>query len=141
MDLSDDLLQTLRDLRRQRQEEAMRHGVNEIPEWVFVNRQRGFPNMAGSRLRSFKKVLRKAGLRNIRFHDLRHTFASQLLCNGANILYVSQQLGHANPQVTMKIYAKWIPNKGQREVVNSLPSLNRRLPDTPDNSKTEKVVV
>ncbi len=140
VDLSDDLLQTLRDLRCQRQEEAMRHGVNEIPEWVFVNRQRGFPNMAGSRQRSFKKVLRKAGLRNIRFHDLRHTFASQLLCNGANILYVSQQLGHANPQVTMKIYAKWIPNEGQREVMNSLPSLNRGLSNTSDNSKNEKAV-
>ena len=84
--------------------------------------------------RNFKRVLRKAELRAIRFHDLRHTFASQLLSNGANPLYVSQQLGHATPAITMKIYAKWIPQKGQREVMNSLPVLSR-----PGNSQAEKV--
>ncbi|MDA2935466.1 hypothetical protein MYX82_14185, partial [Acidobacteria bacterium AH-259-D05] len=54
----------------------------------------------------------------------RHGFASQLLCSGANVLYVSQQLGHANPQITMKIYSHWIPNDNQRETMNKLPSLN-----------------
>ena len=86
--------------------------------------------------RNFKRVLKKAGLRSIRFHDLRHTFASQLLSKGANILYVSQQLGHADPSITLKIYAKWIPTTGQREAMNVLPFVSRR-----DTILKEKVAV
>jgi len=141
VDLSDDLLEALSNLRRQMQEEAMRKGKNEIPKWVFANYRGSFLDMNNVKRHHFKRTLRKAGLRDIRFHDLRHTFASQLLCNGANILYVSQQLGHANPQITMKIYSHWIPNDNQREAMNRLPSLNRRLSDVSDNSKTEKAVV
>jgi hypothetical protein len=37
--------------------------------------------------------------------------------------YVSQQLGHANPQITFRVYAHWIPNNSQRKAVNRLPSL------------------
>ena len=125
IDLSDDLLEALSKLRRQMQEEAMKEGRNELPQWVFANHCGSCTDMNNVKARNFKRVLRKAGLRDIRFHDLRHTFASQLLCNGANILYVSQQLGHANPGITMKIYSHWIPNDSQREVMNRLPSLSR----------------
>ena len=59
----------------------------------------------------------------VRIHDLRHTYASLLLSKGEHVLYVSNQLGHSNPQFTMKIYAHWIPYEGQREAVNRLPSL------------------
>jgi len=131
VDLSDDLLEALSNLRRQMQEEAMRKGKNEIAQWVFANHCGSFADMNNVKGRNFKRVLRKAGLRDIRFHDLRHTFASQLLCNGANILYVSQQLGHANPQITMKIYSHWIPNDNQREVMNRLPSLSSRANSQP----------
>ena len=113
----------------------MRQGRNEIPEWVFAENG-SFTYINNVKSRNFKGVLRKTGIRDIRFHDLRHTFASQLLSNGTNILYVSQQLGHANPAITMKIYAKWIPKEGQREAMNKLPSLSRR-----DNSKEEKAAV
>ncbi len=141
VDLSDDLLEALSNLRRRMQEEAMKKGKNEIPKWVFANHKGNFLAMNNVKRRYFKKVLHKAGLRDIRFHDLRHTFASQLLCNGANILYVSKQLGHANPQITMKIYSHWIPNDNQREAMNRLPSLNRGLSDVSDNSKIERVGV
>jgi len=126
VDLSDDLLETLRDFRKQNQQEALKKGRNEIPEWIFANRLGSFIDIKNVKSRNFKRVLKKAGLRSIRFHDLRHTFASQLLSNGTNVLYVSQQLGHANPGITMKIYAKWIPTEGQREAMNKLPSLSRR---------------
>jgi integrase len=39
------------------------------------------------------------------FHDLRHTFASLLIAQGANVVYVSRQLGHADPAITLKVYA------------------------------------
>ena len=102
IDLSDHLLETLKDLRKQKQEEALKEGRNEIPEWVFANGLGGFADIKNIKFRNFKRVLRKAGIRDIRFHDLRHTFASQLLSNGTNVLYVSQQLGHSNPGITIR---------------------------------------
>ncbi len=70
-----------------------------------------FPNGAGNPeghgnllRRGFKPFLRKAGLREIRFHDLRHTYASMLFESGANIKYVSEVLGHANPTITLNVY-------------------------------------
>jgi len=115
VDLSDDLLETLSNLRC----------LMQFSKWVFSD-SGIFMNIKNVKVRNFKRVLRRAGIRDIRFHDLRHTFASQLLSNGTNILYVSQQLGHSNPGITMKIYAKWIPKEGQREAMNKLPSLSRR---------------
>ncbi len=140
VDLSDHLLETLSDYRRERQQEALKKGRNEIPEWVFASHSGSFTNINCVKTRNFKKVLKKAGLRSIRFHDLRHTFASQLLSNGTNLLYVSQQLGHCNPGITMKIYAKWIPNEAQGQAMNNLPYVGRLSPVS-DISKTERVVV
>jgi len=140
IDLSDHLLETLKDLRQRKQEEALKEGRNEIPEWVFANRFGSFVDIKNIKLRKFKRALKKAGLRSIRFHDLRHTFASQLLSRGTNVLYVSQQLGHSNPGITMKIYAKWIPNKGQRQAMNNLPFVGK-FSDASDKSKTESVAI
>ena len=73
--------------------------------------------------RYLKKLLAKAGLRSIRFHDLRHTFASLLLAQGEPVTYVSHQLGHKDPKITFSVYAKWVPNEKQREAMNRLPTL------------------
>lgn len=45
------------------------------------------------------------GTPKLRFHDLRHTFASILIAEGANVVFVSRQLGHANPAITLSVYA------------------------------------
>ncbi len=55
--------------------------------------------------RFFKPALKKAGLPDIRFHDLRHTFASLLIEQGENLKYIQTQLGHSDPTVTLKVYA------------------------------------
>lgn len=41
----------------------------------------------------------------LRTHDLRHTFASMLISAGADVVTVSRQLGHASPDITLRIYA------------------------------------
>ena len=53
--------------------------------------------------RVFLPVLTKAGIRKIRLHDLRHTFGSLLLQNGASIVYVKEQMGHSSIQVTVAL--------------------------------------
>ncbi|MCZ6876694.1 MAG: tyrosine-type recombinase/integrase [Acidobacteria bacterium] len=126
VDCSDDLLATLVALKKQRQEEVLKRGSNAISPWVFANEKGDRPDIGNIKVKNFKRVLRKAGLREIRYHDLRHTYASQLLAQGEPVTYVSQQLGHANPQITFKVYAHWIPNESQRQAVNRLPSLRRQ---------------
>jgi len=42
---------------------------------------------------------------------MRHTFASQMLSDGEDILWVSKMLGHKNGTITLEIYAKCIENK------------------------------
>jgi integrase len=60
--------------------------------------------------RGFAAAVTKAGLDRdgqprLRFHDLRHTFASLLIAEGLNIVFVSRQLGHASPSFTLNVYS------------------------------------
>ena len=71
-----------------------------------------FPNGAGNPIdhhnmvrRCFLPTLEAAELPRIRFHDLRHTYASLLIEQGENIKYIQTQLGHSNPTVTWNVYA------------------------------------
>ena len=67
----------------------------------------------------FVRLREKAGLRHIRIHDLRHTFASLLLQQGEAIVYVKEQLGHASIQVTVDTYGHVIPG-ANRVAVDAL---------------------
>jgi len=55
--------------------------------------------------RGLGAALEAARLEHVRWHDLRHTFASLLIAQGANVVYVSRQLGHASPDITLRVYA------------------------------------
>jgi integrase len=79
-------------------------------------------------------VLAKAGLRRIRFHDLRHTFASLLLQNGESLVYVKEQLGHSSIQVTVDTYGHLIPG-ANRAAVDRLDDATSRNPDATSNEK------
>ena len=52
-----------------------------------------------------KKILKDAGLPRIRFHDLRHTFATMALQNGVDVKTVSSMLGHYSAGFTLDTYA------------------------------------
>ena len=67
------------------------------------------------------KVLEKAGLRQIRIHDLRHTYATLRISKGDNILDVSKQLGHHSVKITLDVYAHWMPG-GKKSEVDELDS-------------------
>lgn len=76
------------------------------------------PNLDGNPMshanllqRGFYPALRRAGLRKIRFHDLRHTFASLMIANGEDIVRVSRMLGHASPNVTLNVYSHMLPKE------------------------------
>ena len=58
-------------------------------------------------------ALRRAGIRKVRWHDIRHSFASNLLGAGTDIVTVSKALGHANVHITLVTYAHAIPRQRQ----------------------------
>jgi hypothetical protein len=75
-----------------------------------------FPNEKGTPLdghnfvrRVFDPALRRAGLPKIRFHDLRHSFASLLIAQGEHPKLISEQLGHASVQITLDRYGHLLP--------------------------------
>ena len=60
--------------------------------------------------RSFKPLLKRAGLPEIRFHDLRHTCATLLLTRNVNPKIVSEMLGHSSIAITLDTYSHVLPN-------------------------------
>jgi integrase len=73
-------------------------------------------NSFNLRPRVFHAALEKAGLRRIRIHDLRHTFASLLLQNGESIVYVKDQLGHGSISITVDTYGHLVPGANRQAV-------------------------
>ena len=89
-----------------------------------------FPNEAGGPInhnnmcyRYFEPALEKAGIGKVRFHDLRHTYASLLIEQGENIKYIQTQLGHSSPTVTLNVYAhlmKPVNQEAARRLENTI---------------------
>jgi len=74
----------------------------------------------------FYGLLTKVNFRRVRFHDLRHTFASLFLQNGESPLYVKEQMGHSSIQVTVNCYGHLIPG-GNKQAVDRLYTPNHTI--------------
>jgi integrase len=119
VDMSKQLTETLIGLRRQRKLDTLKQGWRQMPDWIFIN-NRGEPlDINNWRKRVFYRALEKAGLRRIRIHDLRHTYASLLIQAGESLPYVRDQLGHHSISVTVDIYGHLAP-EGNKEAVDKL---------------------
>ena len=87
-------------------------------------------NAAFLRFKVWYRILRRAGLRAIRLHDLRYTYARLLLGAGEPMIYVKEQLGHSTIQVTVDLYGHVRPGEN-RDAVNRLAALTTaRVPGT-----------
>jgi integrase len=107
VDMSAQLAATLQALRRTRRARCLAKG-DEMPEWVFPSTV-GTASEERNVRHVFRRLLERAELRQVRIHDLRHTFASLLLQQGESIVYVKEQLGHASIQITADTYGHLIP--------------------------------
>ncbi|MCL4686911.1 site-specific integrase, partial [Myxococcota bacterium] len=105
--LGSDLL----DLLAQRRRECLARKWAEVPSWVFCS-EAGTALDERNVTRSWDRLRRRAqkhGVRPLRLHAARHTFASLALAAGRSIRWVAEQLGHANPELTLRVYAHVIP--------------------------------
>jgi integrase len=110
VDMSRQLRGTLMALRQGREVEAMKAGKPSIlDDFVFPSEVGSVMNPDNIYHRYFLPSLEKAKLRRFRLHDLRHTFGSLLIQDGASLAYVKEQMGHSSIQVTVDVYGHLIP--------------------------------
>ncbi|MDH3442636.1 MAG: site-specific integrase [Deltaproteobacteria bacterium] len=143
VDMSGQLKDVLQDILSRKRAEALRNEmekpaserrdtatvVNEaMDDWLF--KTPAGTQLDPSNLRKvFSKLLTDAKLRRIRFHDLRHSFASLLIGHGESLPYVRDQLGHHSIQITVDTYGHLVPG-GNRQAVDRLDDVTIRTAET-----------
>ena len=80
------------------------HQKHPSTPWMFPSPKTGEMYHPDSVVNIHKKILKDAGLEHLRFHDLRHTFATLALQNGVDVKTVSSMLGHFDAGFTLRIY-------------------------------------
>jgi integrase len=108
-------------LETQKQElEVLKEKVGE----AWEDRDLVFPNLKGGYfspnylLRVFKKILCRAGMADMRIHDLRHSTVTILLAKGVHIKVISELLGHSDIVITLRTYGHLLPSL-QSDVVTA----------------------
>ncbi len=101
---------------------------------VFPNSNGNYQSADNLAKRRFLPALSRAGIDKIRFHDLRHTYASLLLANDAPMKYVQHQLGHSSITMTMDLYTHLLPEVNDK-CVNLLNNIVNTTVETNSNIK------
>ena len=94
-------METLSILRRLREEQA----ASCISKWVFTQDGTAEAMFPQSPTRYFRKFGERYGIQNFHPHLLRHSSASIAITNGADVVSVSERLGHSDTSVTLRMYA------------------------------------
>lgn len=115
LDLDAESVAALRRQRVRQAEERLATGAlwgsdARWPDLVFTNRVGRPLDARNLAQQSFKRLLERAELPIIRFHDLRHTAATLMLLQGINVKVVSERLGHASVAITLDRYAHVLPS-------------------------------
>jgi integrase len=118
VDLPQRAVEALRSHRKGQMEEQLRAGSEWQDYGLVFASNKGTPLDAQNIVnRYFKPLLKRAELPNIRWHDLRHTYATLLLARGTHPTYVQKSLGHASVQLTLDRYSHWMPSMGRNTAV------------------------
>ncbi|MFE7752930.1 tyrosine-type recombinase/integrase, partial [Streptomyces sp. NPDC057428] len=128
--LSTRCVHSLKRHHEQQQREREAAGTAWHSGHVFTTAQ-GRPIDPTNLTRTFTTLLRKAGLRGIRFHDLRHSTATLLLEQGVELVVIKELLGHAHIGVTATVYAH-VRLRLQRDAIDALSNVLNR----PTNADT-----
>ena len=131
VDLSRELRRALIQLRDKRMLEAFMKGKTSIlNELVFPSKTGTVLDPSNLFHYHFLPCLEHAGLRRFRFHDLRHTFGSLLIQDGASLAYVKDQMGHSSIQITVDTYGHLVAGAN----INWVDGLDRKT--TPQQNAT-----
>ncbi|MQS16205.1 site-specific integrase [Streptomyces kaniharaensis] len=112
-------LLSLRAHRKQQAQEKEKAGAGWMDSGHVFTRPDGHPIEPATLTRRFNALLRRAHLRQIRFHDLRHSTATLLLEQGVELVVIKELLGHAHIGVTATVYAH-VRLRLQRDAIDLL---------------------
>jgi integrase len=85
---------------------------------VFAHPYTGKPIDRSRLLKRFKAALQRAGVREVRFHDLRHTFGTRMAAQGVPMRALQEMMGHRDFKTTL-IYADYAPSEREAEWVEA----------------------
>lgn len=86
--------------------DVSRCGLGKLPDDALVfPADEGGPRSVHVVSRAWRRAAKDMGIAGVSFHGLRHTHASQLIDAGVDIVTISRRLGHAKPDITLKVYA------------------------------------
>ena len=86
---------------------------------VFGHPHTGYPLERGQVSKRFKRTLKRAGVREVRFHDLRHTFGTRCAAAVVPLRTLQAWMGHADIKTTM-VYTHYAPGANEAELVNGV---------------------
>jgi integrase len=114
VDMTLHLTETLKAHRTAQKRNALKNG-NPVSEFVFSGADGELLNRDWVR-KALNDCTERAGLRRIRIHSMRHSYATIRLMKGHNVGDVSYQLGHSSIKITYDVYAHWMPGQFKSEV-------------------------
>lgn len=90
-------------------EEQLRLGIRVDGESFVTAQAYGSPLQPRTMTHEWVRIISKTSLPRIRFHDLRHTHATQMLANGVHPKVASERLGHSTIAITLDLYSHVMP--------------------------------
>ncbi|WP_431322205.1 tyrosine-type recombinase/integrase [Rhizobium sp. YTU87027] len=109
MALSSTVLEELKRHRLAQAEEQLKIGIRPVDDSFVVAQVDGNPLKPVSLTHEWTRLLAKTDLPRIRFHDLRHSHATQLLAAGVHPKIASERLGHSTIGITLDLYSHVMP--------------------------------
>src|SRR5690606_2993553 len=108
--VSNSVISMLKRIKKQQTENKIPLGSEDQDDDLVFCNQDVTPINIDYFSREFGRLVRRKGLRHVRFHDLRHTHATLLLQQGEHPKVVSERLGHSTITITMDLYSHVMPN-------------------------------
>jgi integrase len=103
-------VQALQEYRAAQAEERLKLGLGRDSRGLVFTRADAEPQDADSLTKAFGRLVATTKVTPITFHGLRHTHISHLLMDGVHVKVVSERAGHANVNITLSVYAAYIPS-------------------------------
>ncbi len=117
------MVEALQNYKRNQRRYMKRLGDNItiISDLVFTNESGDYLDESNAR-KKYALLLQKAGIPHIKFHALRHTFATRILEANVHPKVAQELLGHSNASTTLDIYSHVLPNQ-KRDAIKKLEGI------------------